>query len=316
MGIPATHVSPASARSPSSPPVPYAPSPSSAPPIAGAPYAGSAPYAAPAPAPVHASGPARVASPLAVAPTPAISPSPLGPQAAQAPPARPRRKTPPVDGPAAAPAWGALIAVKRDGSDGERFALAGEWVEIGRDADLTFDDRYLATRHARFERAAGGARVIPLDTLNGVFRRLRAPEPIAHGAIVLLGRELLRFEVLEAEEREVAPLVRHGVAMFGTPPRAPWGRLTQLVPNGGVRDVRHLQGAEVVIGREEGEFVFRDDEFLSRRHAILRWNGTGCVLEDLKSSNGSFVRLRGAASLAPGDTLRLGDQMFRFEPAG
>jgi pSer/pThr/pTyr-binding forkhead associated (FHA) protein len=104
--------------------------------------------------------------------------------------------------------------------------------------------------------------------------------------------------------------------MFGSPPRAPWGRLLQVLASGGLRDVRHLQGAEVVIGREDGDIVFRDDEFLSRRHAVMRWQGNHCVLEDLKSSNGTFVRVRGPQLLDSGDTLRMGDQMFRIELGG
>ena len=34
--------------------------------------------------------------------------------------------------------------------------------------------------------------------------------------------------------------MRHGVALFGSPPREPWGRLVQIIPSGGHRDVRHL----------------------------------------------------------------------------
>lgn len=215
-------------------------------------------------------------------------------------------------------AWGSLFSVRRDGTDGDRYPLAGEWIEIGRPggagADLVFDDRYLATRHARLELIpGGGARVVPIDLLNGVYRRIRGPHVIPSGTQILLGRELLRFELLDDAERDATSLSRFGVAMFGSPPRAPWGRLVQVLPSGGLRDVRHLHGGEVVLGREEGEIVFRDDEFLSRRHAVLRWQGGQCVLEDLKSSNGTFLRLRGPQPLEHGDTLRMGDQMFRVE---
>jgi hypothetical protein len=222
----------------------------------------------------------------------------------------------PAPRPADLPApWGALIAVRRDGTDGERHALSGDWVDIGREGDLAFEDRYLAARHARLERAAGGVRLTVLDPLNGAYRRLRAATPAASGSILLVGRELLRLDLVESDERDVVPAVRHGVTMFGSPPRKPWGRLSQLLANGGVRDVYHVHLAEAVIGREEGELVFRDDEFLSRRHAVLRWNGSQCMVEDLRSSNGTFLRIRGAVTLEAGDTIRLGDQMFRFEPS-
>jgi pSer/pThr/pTyr-binding forkhead associated (FHA) protein len=213
-------------------------------------------------------------------------------------------------------AWGTLIAVRRDGSDGERFPLVGDWLEVGRDSDLSFDDRFLAARHARFDRSSGAPTVLPIDALNGVFRRLRAPVPLEPGALLLGGRELLRYEPVEPDEREVAPQIRLGVVRFGSPPRRPWGRLLQVLASGGVRDVRHLALPEIVLGREEGELIFRDDEFLSRRHLALRFDGTRAVVEDLGSSNGTFVRLRGPAPLVAGDVLRMGDQMFRFEPIG
>ena len=84
------------------------------------------------------------------------------------------------------------------------------------------------------------SRSTPLDTLNGVFRKADAPVELVDGMTILVGREVLRYERVEAEERTVHPLVRHGVALFGSPPREPWGRLVQLVPSGGYRDVRHL----------------------------------------------------------------------------
>jgi hypothetical protein len=213
-------------------------------------------------------------------------------------------------------AWGTLISVNRDGTDGDRFPLRGEFVVIGRSgADVSFDDdTFLAARHARMEHADAGPRVVPLDTLNGVFRRLSQPEPIEDGTIILAGREVLRFELVSQEERDAAPLVRHGTHMFGSPPREPWGRLMQMLPNGGIRDVRFLNDPEIVIGREEGDLVFEDDAFLSRRHAALRWQNGRCMVEDLHSSNGTFVRLTGARDLRAGDHLRMGDQLFRFEP--
>jgi FHA domain/Double zinc ribbon len=271
-------------------------------------------------APTLAASPAgNEARAMVLGAAPAPTPPPLVVAAAPMPAPAPARHITPA--PRADRPWGALYTVRRDGTDGERHPLAGDWVEIGRPApsgaDLVFDDRYLAARHARLEhQPGGGCRVVPIDLLNGVYRRVRAPHVIPTGTQILIGREVLRFELVEEEEREVAPLARFGVTMFGSPQRAPWGRLLQVLPSGGLRDVRHLHGTEVVLGREEGEIVFRDDEFLSRRHAALRWQAGKCLLEDLKSSNGTFIRLHGPQPLESGDTLRMGDQMFRIELGG
>ena len=46
----------------------------------------------------------------------------------------------------------------------------------------------------------------------------------------------------------------------------------------------------VSIGREAPcELVITDDPDLSRRHARIFWNGSAWMLEDLKSSNGTFI---------------------------
>ncbi|MBA3457692.1 MAG: FHA domain-containing protein [Deltaproteobacteria bacterium] len=220
--------------------------------------------------------------------------------------------------PAAAtgPAWGTAILVNRDGTDGQRFPLAGEYSVIGRaGADIAFeDDRFLARQHARFERTGDGSvRIHPLDTLNGVFRKADVPVDLVDGMTILVGREVLRYEKVDSEETKVHPLIRHGVALFGSPPREPWGRFLQIVPSGGYRDVRHLAGDEVVLGREEGDIVFRDDAFMSRRHAAVTWDGKKAQITDLGSSNGTFVRVTAATPVKHGDHLRMGDQLLRIE---
>lgn len=213
------------------------------------------------------------------------------------------------------PSWGCLISLERDGSDGTRHPLTGEWVEIGREyCDIHFpNDRFLAHKHARLERTDAGGRLVLLDQLNGVFRRVFDPVPLDDGDVILLGREVMRIELVDEDERAAVPLVRHGVALFGSPPREPWARLSQLLASGGIRDVRHLFTEEVVIGREEGDIIYRDDAFLSRRHASLVWRDGVCTLTDLDSSNGTFVRLAEDTMLQTGDQLRMGDQVFRFE---
>ena len=302
---------------PLNPPGHVSPAPAQAPaamqPVAATPAAAQAPAAM---QPVAAT-PAAAQAPAAIQPvatTPAPRPaSPAGRRASSQRPT-PRSVQIPV---AAGPAWASLTCVNRDGSDGDRHDLRGEYVEIGSNPNATiyFDDPFLAGCHARIERrGTGGACIVPVDRLNGVFRRLRQDVTLADGAVVLLGRELVRFELLKKEEVKPVPLTQHGVTLFGSPTRESWGRIMQMLPNAGVRDVRHLYGDEVVVGREEGELVFGDDEFLSRRHAAFRWKHGQCVLSDLGSSNGTFIRLSQPSNLSDGDFLRIGDQMFRFKP--
>jgi pSer/pThr/pTyr-binding forkhead associated (FHA) protein len=244
--------------------------------------------------------------------TPVRGPGPF-PRAQDAP-GRSARSTPAPE-PTATLTWGTLVMLHADGSDGARFPLAGNWVEIGRSqGDISFpEDRFLAPRHLRLTRVGSTVRARPLDTLNGVYRRLRTPVELDHGDVLLVGQEVLRYELVEEDEREAAPMVRHGVALFGSPPRAPWGRLSHLLANAGVRDVRHMFQATFTIGREEGDWMFPDDAFLSRRHAMLSWTDDCCTLEDLGSSNGTFIRLTGDTEVRDGEHLRIGDHLLRLE---
>jgi pSer/pThr/pTyr-binding forkhead associated (FHA) protein len=213
---------------------------------------------------------------------------------------------------------GRLISVHRDGTDGEIFTLLGDMADVGRaEGLLRFpDDRFLASRHARLERRGAEIIVTPLDVTNGVFVKLRSAERhgLVHGDVVLLGKEVLRFEVLGPEERGQAPAIQHGVHVFASPPRLAWGRLVQIVPSGVARDILHLTPPEVLVGRDEGDVRFPDDEFMSRRHARITNRNGHFELIDLGSSNGTFVRLRGERGLQGGDHIRMGDELFRFEP--
>jgi pSer/pThr/pTyr-binding forkhead associated (FHA) protein len=215
----------------------------------------------------------------------------------------------------AAPTHGTLVAVNRDGSDGRTIEISAEAFDIGRtEGSLQFaDDPYLAPRHVRLVAQNGKVVLRPLDNINGAFVRVQSCE-LSPGDSFLVGKELLRYEPLAPEERDPPSLVEHGVRFFGSSPREAWGRLRQLTVAGTTRDVWHLTRPELVLGREEGDVTFPDDEFMSRRHAAVKRVGSKARLEDLGSSNGTFVRVRGDRELKAGDLLRVGDQLLRFEP--
>ena len=64
------------------------------------------------------------------------------------------------------------------------------------------------------------------------------------------------------------------------------------------------------IGRGSGCAIHIPDQTLSRQHARIRTTASGCVVEDLGSTNGTFVnghRITGPTLLRPGDTLQLGE---------
>jgi pSer/pThr/pTyr-binding forkhead associated (FHA) protein len=207
-----------------------------------------------------------------------------------------------------------LVVVHRDGTDGITYNLLGDQIDIGRtEGDLLFEDPHLAPRHARIVASLTGRVLSPLETRNGVYVRLRGPVDLQDGDYLLMGKQVLRFETVTEPERNVRPAIEHGVVVFGTPVRPPWARLRQITPAGVGRDIYHLARPDIVLGREIGDIIFSEDEFMSRRHAQVSFrNGRG-HLEDLGSSNGTFLRLRGPHGLASGDLIRLGDELLRFE---
>src|SRR5262249_47964615 len=190
--------------------------------------------------------------------------------------------------------------------------------DIGRtEGQLRFpEDAFLAGRHCRLERRGTTVVVLAIDAVNGVYVRVRPGEVVAlrHGDQLLCGKQVLRFEGLEPEEARPPSAIQHGVRLSGSPPRSPWARLLQVMQSGVAQDVYHLVPLEVVLGREDGDLRFPDDEFMSRRHARIANRDARFELSDEGSSNGTFIRLRGERALRAGDRLRLGDRLFRYEP--
>ena len=73
-----------------------------------------------------------------------------------------------------------------------------------------------------------------------------------------------------------------------------------------------LEGDQIDIGRDSTNEIVINDAEISRRHARLTFQGGKYVLEDLGSTNGTFVngrRVRKAALVA-GDKLKVGRVEF------
>jgi SARP family transcriptional regulator, regulator of embCAB operon len=69
------------------------------------------------------------------------------------------------------------------------------------------------------------------------------------------------------------------------------------------------------IGRRPENDIVLDDDDVSRYHAVVIDTGTGFVISDLRSTNGVTVagrRIRGSATLADGDRIRIGNHEFTF----
>jgi len=79
-----------------------------------------------------------------------------------------------------------------------------------------------------------------------------------------------------------------------------------------VGKVYPLDRAEAFVGRDLNNDIVINDPEISRRHARLYVQGNGFVLEDLGSTNGTFVngqRLLGPYVMRPGDTITFGERL-------
>jgi FHA domain len=73
---------------------------------------------------------------------------------------------------------------------------------------------------------------------------------------------------------------------------------------------------DVVLGRGEHAEIRLEDPFASSRHARVYRQGNILVIEDLRSTNGTYLNeelLETPRPLHPGDRVRIGDSEFTFE---
>lgn len=275
--------------------------------------AGGHPQGAPAsqPQPASFSAPAPAPAPFQQPQQPQSQPQPS--PSFNAPASTPAMNSAHTSGAAGGPE---MVIVRRDGSEGESFSLAGGRLSIGRtEGEVRFPtDTFISRVHARLTRQSQGVELVDLDSRNGVFVRILSAQQVYPGDHFLLGHQLMRLDNLGPDDRE-QPADGDGVRLFGTPLAPAWGKLVSIGVGGAPSDVHYLRGSQTVFGRENGDVLFPADSFMSRRHARLRMEmrqgAMSVVLEDLGSANGTYLRLRGSAVLGEGDMFRVGDQLFR-----
>ena len=78
-----------------------------------------------------------------------------------------------------------------------------------------------------------------------------------------------------------------------------------------------LEGDVLNLGRSPDNHIVVNDKRVSRRHSVLKWEGAHYVLEDLDTSNGTFVNNQRIQRhvLAQGDVIKLGQTYFTYRLA-
>src|SRR5271169_3187954 len=129
-----------------------------------------------------------------------------------------------------------------------------------------------------------------------------------------LHERILRQEPLDATHVAQTTATR-AVAALGphTGTLASPSAIAELRGNDGQR---YRLEASNRIGRRPDNDIVLDDDDVSRYHAVVIDTGGSFVISDLRSTNGVHVggrRIRGSATLADGDHIRIGGHEFIFE---
>jgi ferredoxin len=192
-----------------------------------------------------------------------------------------------------------LVRLLPGGEPEEEHALPSAGVvSLGRQGcDLNFpEDELLADRHASLAISAAGAELRDEGGASGVFLRLppAVKRPVEVGDLLRAGRQFL----LVGEDGGHFVLQHYDAA----------GREVSRYP---------LLGKTAVVGRQAPDITLdAGDRSLSRRHFALNVDGGQLLVRDLKSANGTELRVRDAVALQAGDRFRVGRQTFAFATGG
>ncbi|HEX4352174.1 MAG TPA: FHA domain-containing protein [Polyangiales bacterium] len=210
----------------------------------------------------------------------------------------------------AKPSRGSLVVINPDGSEGGSFPLADGTTSIGRTAGALFAaDAYLSPSHATFSLNASSSSVKDENSLNGVYIKLKRDVPVKlnDGDVFRIGQELIRFDVVSG------PQFVQGVEPMGSPNPGYVGRLSLVIGRESTGNGYPIPPDGMHLGRERGDVIFPEDGYVSGLHCRVHYDGTSCVLTDVGSSNGTFLRVRGTRAVVTGDLLLMGQQLFRIQ---
>jgi len=183
------------------------------------------------------------------------------------------------------------------------FILVGRSLVIGREdtCDLYFNDGQVSRQHARIQFEGGEYWIADLGSANGTIingTRIEQPTLLKKNNVIDISGFILTYKT-NTESTQLT------YALIGQ--RPPVDNQTFILPVG------RLQ-----VGRADNNAIVLDDNSLSRGHATIIVTLRGITVEDLGSSNGTFVngtRIQ-SQQLAAGDLVRFGNVEFLVSQMG
>ena len=211
---------------------------------------------------------------------------------------------------AAAAARGSLTLINPDGSEGDSYPLSDGVNSIGREAGGVFGtDAYLSPVHATFDISGAACKVSDQASLNGVFVKLERDTPtrLVDGSVFRIGQEIMCFADVPAGQED------NGVEPMGSPNPGYIGKVSLVIGRATSGNAFPIPPDGMHIGRERGDITFPEDGYVSGLHCRLHDDGSGVVLTDVGSSNGTFIRIEEDTSVNNGDLLLMGQQLCRLQ---
>jgi len=208
-----------------------------------------------------------------------------------------------------------LVLLRGGGRAGSTWALREHVNSAGRlvGALLFSNDPFMSPLHATFYYRNNRLYVRDERSRNGVFIRLRRPEEVRDGDRLCIGRQLLLLDSRDAWQQRVMETRDKEETQLLASPAGTESIVIVRVFSGGDFEVHRRHQRVVSLGRSDCDVNFPEDDYLSQRHARVLQSGNYTVVEDLGSSNGTFLAVRRDQALEHGDEIMIGGQVLRVE---
>lgn len=210
--------------------------------------------------------------------------------------------------------------MRRGPTVGAVYELTGEKVSIGRGAknDIIIQDNEVSRDHCVLIRARDGYEVRDLGSSNGTYvngHRITESWPLQAGHFVELGDSITLEYLLEPVKLEPPPLISDS-SLPDAPKSYQSARVT-VVQGPQTGQTYALTGMTINIGRDLSNDLVLQDPEVSRFHARMIRKRDGYAIEDLNSTNGTFINdivTEALTQLQEQDMVKLGNNVqLRYE---
>jgi pSer/pThr/pTyr-binding forkhead associated (FHA) protein len=220
------------------------------------------------------------------------------------------------------------LSLLSDGGPEQEYELGKAHVTIGRATtnDITLSDSRVSRSHTRIDCSVIGCTLVDLGSANGTFvNGQRVPRALLKsGDVITLGGYKFRYDLsaprafsadmtvlnVEADLAQAldAEVLPYSINETQTP------RLVVVTPRR-TWEVPLEETDVLTIGRTDDNALMLEHPKVSRRHAEIQRKGSGFLLKDLGSTNGTWrgdMRLEQIV-LQDGDEFRIGDAVMVFK---